>query len=180
MLVIVIDNKIVNYSLTGQYGRSTILNWFTDRLTGQQHPKNLTQKTIVTVTLKNTKILEKLLSACWKHFESPYLYRTYDYCDQGNLYIRWNERHLSNSLQRQHVYSTLKWHGNGRFHVVSAWNTSGVFVGLFWNTNDSIASFSWLKYVNLWERQQMSKTYCNIKLDVFFITEADTDFCFTP
>ena len=107
--------------------------------------------------MRNTRILEKLLSACWKHFESPYLYRTDDYCDQGNLYIRWNERHLSNSLQRQHVYSTLKWHGNGHFHVVSAWNTSGVFVGLFWNTNDSIANFLWLKYVNLWEDNKCQK-----------------------
>ena len=29
----------------------------------------------------------------------------------------------------QHVYFTLKWRGNGRFHVVSTWNTCDVFVG---------------------------------------------------
>ena len=31
-------------------------------------------------------------------------------------------------LQTLHVYSTLKRHGNSRFHVVSTWNTRGVFV----------------------------------------------------
>ena len=37
-----------------------------------------------------------------------------------------------NTTYRQtlHVYSTLKRRGKGRFHVVSAWNTRGVFVGL--------------------------------------------------
>ena len=34
------------------------------------------------------------------------------------------------SLQIHHVYSTLKRHGNGRFHVVSPWNPRGVFVGI--------------------------------------------------
>ena len=33
------------------------------------------------------------------------------------------------TLQTHHVYSTLKRRGNGRFHVISTWNTSGVFVG---------------------------------------------------
>ena len=32
------------------------------------------------------------------------------------------------SLQTHHVYSTLKRHGNGRFHVVSTWNTRGTLV----------------------------------------------------
>ena len=32
------------------------------------------------------------------------------------------------SLQAHHVYSTLKGRGNGRFQVVSTWNTRGVFV----------------------------------------------------
>ena len=31
-------------------------------------------------------------------------------------------------LQTHHVYYTLKRLGNGRFHVVSTWNTGGVFV----------------------------------------------------
>ena len=29
-------------------------------------------------------------------------------------------------LQTLHMYSTLKRRGNGRFHVVSTWNTRGV------------------------------------------------------
>ena len=33
------------------------------------------------------------------------------------------------SLQTRHVDSTLKQRGNGRFHVVSTWNSRGVFVG---------------------------------------------------
>ena len=36
------------------------------------------------------------------------------------------------SLQTHHVYSTLKRCGNDCFHVVSTWNTRGVFVG-FWS-----------------------------------------------
>ena len=32
-------------------------------------------------------------------------------------------------LQTNHVYSTLKRRGKGRFQVVSTWNTRGVFVG---------------------------------------------------
>ena len=35
----------------------------------------------------------------------------------------------SATLQTHHVYSTLKRRGNGRIHVVSTWNTRGVFVG---------------------------------------------------
>ena len=34
------------------------------------------------------------------------------------------------SQQTLHVYSTLKRRGNDRFHVVSTWNTGGVFVGI--------------------------------------------------
>ena len=37
---------------------------------------------------------------------------------------------LGTSLQTQHVYSTLKWRVNDRFHIISTWNTRGVFVGL--------------------------------------------------
>ena len=33
------------------------------------------------------------------------------------------------TLQTHHVYSTLKRRGSGCFHVVSTWNTRGVFVG---------------------------------------------------
>ena len=33
-------------------------------------------------------------------------------------------------LQTHHMYSTLKRLGNNRFHVVSTWNTCGVFIGL--------------------------------------------------
>ena len=32
------------------------------------------------------------------------------------------------SLQTYHMYSTLKRCGNGRFYIVSKWNTLGVFV----------------------------------------------------
>ena len=34
----------------------------------------------------------------------------------------------SMAQQTLHVYSTLKRRGNGRFHVVSTWNTGGVFL----------------------------------------------------
>ena len=34
------------------------------------------------------------------------------------------------SLQRHYVYSMLKRRENNRFHVVSTWNTRGVFAGL--------------------------------------------------
>ena len=33
------------------------------------------------------------------------------------------------ALQTLRMYSTLKQRGNERFHVVSMWNTRGVFVG---------------------------------------------------
>ena len=36
---------------------------------------------------------------------------------------------LQATLQTQHVDSTSKRRGNGRFHVVSTWNPRGVFVG---------------------------------------------------
>ena len=36
-------------------------------------------------------------------------------------------------LQTLHVYSTLKQRGSIRFHVVSTWNTRGVFVGLLFH-----------------------------------------------
>ena len=49
--------------------------------------------------------------------------------DNQNLYL--------SPLQIHHVCSTLKQHGNNRFHVVSTWNTRGVLVGsllvLMWN-----------------------------------------------
>ena len=35
-------------------------------------------------------------------------------------------------LQTNHVYFTLKWLGNVRFHVVSTWNTCGVFAYFIW------------------------------------------------
>ena len=35
------------------------------------------------------------------------------------------------TLQTNHVDSTLKRRGNGRFHVVSTWNPRGVFVGKY-------------------------------------------------
>ena len=35
------------------------------------------------------------------------------------------------SLQRHHVYSTLKRRGSDRFHVVSTWNSRVEFVGIF-------------------------------------------------
>ena len=34
----------------------------------------------------------------------------------------------STSLQTHHVYSTSKRGGNYRFHVISTWNTHGVFI----------------------------------------------------
>ena len=44
--------------------------------------------------------------------------------------ISWGACSRGVSLQTYHVYSTLKLQGNDRFHVVSTWNTHGVFVGL--------------------------------------------------
>ena len=41
------------------------------------------------------------------------------------------------SLQTHHVYSTLKRRGNDRFHVISTWNTRGVFVGSIKETRKS-------------------------------------------
>ena len=41
-----------------------------------------------------------------------------------SVIISWN-------YETFHVYSTQKRRGNVRFHVVSAWNTRGVFVGIF-------------------------------------------------
>ena len=40
-----------------------------------------------------------------------------------------NTFHEERSLQTHHVYSTLKRRRNDRFHVVSTWNTHGLFVG---------------------------------------------------
>ena len=39
---------------------------------------------------------------------------------------KWCSLLLLRTLQTHHVYSTLKRRGNGRFHVVSIWNTRGV------------------------------------------------------
>ena len=38
--------------------------------------------------------------------------------------------HSKRCLQTHHAYSTLKRRGNGRFHVVSTWNTCDVFMNL--------------------------------------------------
>ena len=46
------------------------------------------------------------------------------------FYSRISQQGLCTSLQTLHVYSSLKRLGNIRFHVVSTWNTRGVFVGL--------------------------------------------------
>ena len=43
----------------------------------------------------------------------------------------YRESYNTTFLQTQHVYSTLKRHGNVRFHVVLTWNTRGVFVGMY-------------------------------------------------
>ena len=65
---------------------------------------------------------------------------------------------------------------------------------LFSNTNDSVAKFydffyKWrffvnqtllLKYVNLWQRRQLPKTYNNMKLDFFFIAEQILAFASNP
>ena len=45
-----------------------------------------------------------------------------------NLYYRLHNRLLPIALQTHHVYSRLQRRGNGRFFVVSTWNTRGVFV----------------------------------------------------
>ena len=40
---------------------------------------------------------------------------------------------LQVSLQTYYVYSMLKRRANVRFHIVSTWNTRGVFLGMFLN-----------------------------------------------
>ena len=55
----------------------------------------------------------------WEHMNWAILYRA--------IYQKKSIYH--DVLQTHHVYSTLKRHGNGRFHVVSMWNTRVVFVG---------------------------------------------------
>ena len=52
----------------------------------------------------------------------------------------------SRTLQTHHVYSTLKRRGNDRFHVVSTWNTRGVFVGkdLFYDLPEAVVKDSLL------------------------------------
>ena len=44
-------------------------------------------------------------------------------------YMNQSNQQLIHTLQTNHVYSTLKQRGNDRFHVVSTWNTRGVFAG---------------------------------------------------
>ena len=58
----------------------------------------------------------------------------------GALIIFWNfSVNKLNDLQTNHMYFTLKWHGNDRFRVVSTWNTRGVFVGLtLLNINENV------------------------------------------
>ena len=46
------------------------------------------------------------------------------------LFTKYSKLTLVTSLQTNHVYSTLKRHGNVRLHVVSTWNKRGVFLGL--------------------------------------------------
>ena len=51
-------------------------------------------------------------------------------CFQIIRILYWKKRLLI-ALQIRHVYATFKRRGNNRFHVVSTWNTRGVFVGYF-------------------------------------------------
>ena len=44
----------------------------------------------------------------------------------------WKQKVCKLTLQILHVYSTLKRRGNGRFHVVSTWNTRGVLAVFDW------------------------------------------------
>ena len=54
-------------------------------------------------------------------------------------------------LQTHHVYSTLKRRGNGRFHVLSTWNTRSMFVGQL------------LSFGN-WNMRYPSSKFCNSHL----------------
>ena len=54
--------------------------------------------------------------------------KTSQYLDMTHI-IATLSCHPTTFLKTQHVYSTLKQHGNDRFQVVSMWNTSGVFPG---------------------------------------------------
>ena len=56
---------------------------------------------------------------------------SYDYCDLADNQFSKN-LYLFNILQTHHADYTLKRRGNGRFHVVSTWNTRGVFAVFDW------------------------------------------------
>ena len=62
--------------------------------------------------------------------------------------------------QTLQVYSTLKRRGNGRFHVVSAWNTRGVFVGL-------LVFAKYCRYVCFWKVLSLE---CSCSLLFFKVT----------
>ena len=78
----------------------------------------------------SSKIQLKFLStifyyfSIWKYFKIPFFI---DSCRKGEECM---PCHKDTTQQTHHVYSTLKPRRNDCFHVVSTWDTRGVFVGL--------------------------------------------------
>ena len=78
----------------------------------------------------SSKIQLKFLStifyyfSIWKYFKIPFFI---DSCRKGEECM---PCHKDTTQQTQHVYSTLKPRRKDCFHVVSTWDTRGVFVGL--------------------------------------------------
>ena len=76
-----------------------------------------------------------------------------------------NENCESTTPQTHHVYFTLKRRGNNPFHVVSRWNTCGVFVGHLllghWNELwNRLWQVRWRWYVqNLWKYLRYRKLW---------------------
>ena len=60
------------------------------------------------------------------------------------------------TLQTHHVYSALMRRWNDRFHVVSTWNTRGVFVGELLNKMQTSKYYQWKK------RLKARKLFSNI------------------
>ena len=64
------------------------------------------------------------------------------------------------TLQSHRVYFTLKRRGNGHLHVVSTWNTSGVFVGVLWNY---LLGFYQLNTSNFLDEKHVKFVFISVK-----------------
>ena len=74
---------------------------------------------------------------------------------------------ISISLHIHHKYSTLKRHGNGRFHVVSTWSTCGVFVGILTLLIFIEKSFFWIFKKVFYDYLRFSPILLKLNTSVF-------------